>query len=345
MALLGSSCIMVQKYQCKICGSYFSSPIFGKERYNTDVVREAVELYYDTRGSYRRVMKALRRRGVKVSHVQIYRWIDKLGASCKSTVDVARELCPKWSSFLGLDSKVVKVGGRELILLVAVDLGTQDLVHSNLVEHEDYDTLSFFLFDLKRKIGYEPKMVVIDLDPAWIKAVREIFPDVPLQGCVVHMERIVDRAMPKRKRTKAQEELKDLIRQVLYAKTLKDSRKAFHELLDRRDEWRDASSKSAISTILGNYPIITAHFRVKGSYRDNNITESAIDKIETKLKIVRGFKKESTAVHSLRLAIMHYRFNPFLSSKSGNNGKSPLMLAGVDTSKIDWVLYSQVTQM
>ncbi|MEM2842218.1 MAG: hypothetical protein QW201_02840 [Thermoproteota archaeon] len=67
-------------------------PILGKEKYDEDVVREAVELYYDTRGSYRRVMKALRRRDVKLSHVQISRLIDELGKRCKSTVDVAREL-------------------------------------------------------------------------------------------------------------------------------------------------------------------------------------------------------------------------------------------------------------
>jgi len=314
-------------------------------RCDAGVVREAVELYCDTRGSYRRVMKALRRRGVRVSHVQVYRWIDTLGQKCKSTADVARELQPRWSCFLGLDSKVVKVGGGERILLVAVDLGTQDLVHSSLVEHEDYETLSLFLFDLRRKIRYEPKMVVIDLDPAWIKAVREIFPDVPVQGCVVHVERIVDKAIPKRKRTPEQEDLKNLIRQVLYAETLKDSRKALSELRDRRGEWRDASSMSATSTILDNYPMLTTHFKVKGSYRDNNITESVIDKIETKLKIIRGFKKENTANNSLKLAVMHYRFNPFLSSRQGNNGKSPLMLAGVDTSKLDWVTYSQQPQM
>jgi transposase-like protein len=182
---------------------------------------------------------------------------------------------------------------------------------------------------------------VIDLDPAWIKAVREAFPRAPVQGCVVHIERIVDRVMPKRKRTLAQEELKALIRSVLYAKTLKDSRRAFHELMGRRHEWRDLPSVSAISTILDNYSLLTAHFRAKDSYRANNITESVIDKMETKLKVVRGFKRESTAANSLRLAIMHYRFNPFLSSKMGNNGKSPLMLAGVDTRRIDWVAYSQ----
>ncbi|MEM2842216.1 MAG: hypothetical protein QW201_02830 [Thermoproteota archaeon] len=79
-------------------------------------------------------------------------------------------------------------------------------------------------------------MAVVDLDPAWIKAARDILPEVHLQGYVVHVNKIVNRAMPKRKRTKAQEEMKGLIRQVLYSKILKDSRKAFHELLDRRGE-------------------------------------------------------------------------------------------------------------
>jgi len=83
------------------------------------------------------------------------------------------------------------------------------------------------------------------------------------------------------------------------------------------------------------------HLKVPDSFRDNNITESIIDKVEMRLKMIRGFKKMNCARNSLRLAIMHYRFSPFLSSNNGNNVKSPLMLAGVNTANINWITYSQ----
>jgi hypothetical protein len=68
--------------------------------------------------------------------------------------------------------------------------------------------------------------------------------------------------------------------------------------------------------------VLTTHLKVPDSFRDNNITESIIDKLEMKLKMIRGFKKMNCARNSLKLAITHYRFSPFLSSRNGNNGKA-----------------------
>ena len=142
----------------------------GKGRYGFDVKCEAVELYYDTRGSYRRVMNALHRRiGVKPSHTRIFRWMDQLGENCKDPIQIARELHLVWSGCLGLDSKALKVSGLEHYLLLAVDLGTQDAVNFALVENENYDVFSTFLHQIKREIGYTPRIIVTDLDPAWFR--------------------------------------------------------------------------------------------------------------------------------------------------------------------------------
>ena len=314
----------------------------GKGRYGFDVKCEAAELYYDTRGSYRRVMKALYRRiGVKPSHVQIFRWMDELGENCKDAIQVARELHPHWSRCLGLDSKALKISGLERYLLLAADLGTQDAVNFALVERENYDVFSTFLREIKRKIGYVPRIIVTDLDPAWFKAIHHVYPDIPIQGCVVHMERIIDRLMPKRSRTMKQEELKILIRRFLYASSLAEAYQSLQKIKDRRNEWTDDGSRQAINSIVAHRKVLTTHFQVPYSFRDNNITESIIDKVEMKLKMIRGFKKMNCARNSLKLAIMHYRFSPFLSSRNGNNGKSPLMLAGINTTDINWITYSQ----
>jgi len=303
---------------------------------------EAVELYYDTRGSYRRVMNALQRRmGIKPSHVQIFHWMDALGENCKGPIQIARELHPVWSGCLGLDSKALKVSGLEHYLLLAVDLGTQDAVNFALVERENYDAFSMFLRQIKRDIEYTPRIIVTDLDPAWFKAIRHIYQGIPVQGCVVHMERIIDRIMPKRSRTMKQDELKTLIRRFLYASNLTEANQSLREIKSRRGEWTDDTSREAIESIIAHHKVLTTHLNISDSFRDNNITESVIDKVEMKLKMIRGFKNVNCARNSLKLAITHYRFSPFLSSSNGNNGKSPLMLAGVNTRNINWIAYSQ----
>ncbi len=239
----------------------------------------------------------------------------------------------------------MRVGGRIFVALVAVDLVTQDVVDAVLAEHEDYQSIRALLIEVKDEIGYEPKEAVIDLDPAWNEAVSDVFPGTVIQLCVVHFERVVDRILPKRKRTPEQEELKELVRKVLYAKSRDAAEEAMGEMLEARRSKRFVGSKAThiVVSLIRNFKFLTAHFGVKIRFRDNNITEGVNDKLQMKLFLIRGFKKEESARNTLKLIVMHYRFNPFSSCKNReNNGKSPLNLAGVDTSRLDWVVYSQM---
>jgi transposase-like protein len=274
--------------------------------------------------------------------MQLYRIVDKLGEGCKSPVQVAKELRPGWSGMLGLDTKVVKVRGEERYLLIAVDIVTQDVVDSWLAAQESLVTLELFLKEVRDEIGYAPKLTVIDLDMTWRGAVESVFPYVPTQLCVVHFERIVDRIIPKLKRTPRQMEMKRMVRDVLYAPNENDAMRALDRLLKRRGYFRDKKSKQIINSLEENFDLLTTHFRVEGSFRSNNAAESVNDKLGMKLWLIRGYKKVRTARNSLNLMVMHYRFNPFSSCRiKEHNGKSPLDLAGVDTSRLDWIRYSQ----
>jgi hypothetical protein len=102
------------------------------------LVRKIVNTYFDTRGSYRRTAKSV---DYKLSHMQVFRIIEKLGIGCKDAVQVADELHPRWSGVLGLDGKTVRVRGGKRVLASAVDLGTQDSVDSALVFGEDHPSL------------------------------------------------------------------------------------------------------------------------------------------------------------------------------------------------------------
>jgi transposase-like protein len=187
-------------------------------------------------------------------------------------------------------------------------------------------------------------MLVIDDDRAWRAACETVFPGVPIQLCVMHFERVVDRILPKRKRTPEQEEFKQLVRRVLYANSRDAAGKAMDEMLEAKRSKRFAGRKVAHVTfsLIRDFRLLTAHFVVGTRFRDNNITEGVNDKLGMKLFLIRGFKKEGSARNTLKLIVMHYRFNPFASCKiKEHNGKSPLNLAGVDTSRLDWVVYSQ----
>lgn len=185
---------------------------------------------------------------------------------------------------------------------------------------------------------------MIDLDPAWREAAVDVFPHAPIQLCVVHFERIVDRTIPKLKRTPKQEELKVIVRSILYASSENESRASFNELTSRKGYFRDKKSRYVIRSLKENYELLITYFRIDdGSFRSNNIAESVNDKIEMRLKMIRGYKRVRTARNSLKLIIMHYRFKPFASCKKReHNGKSPLNLAGVNTSNINWITYSQI---
>lgn len=279
-----------------------------------------------------------------LGHMQIYRIINKLGEGCKDSVQIAKELRPKWSGFLGCDGKAIKIHGEEWVLLTAVDLGTQDIVDSSLAKGEDYIAVDLFLKKLRDEIGYAPKEGVVDNDRAWIEAFKDVFPDVPLQICVVHFERIVDREIPKRKRTPRQERLKEMIRQIIYAHDEINAREVLDQILvlKRKRYYTDKKSLYIIRSLKTNFERLVTHFHVPGSFRDNNITESVNGKIEMRLYLIRGYKKVQSARNSLKLIAMHYRFNPFSSCKNkDHNGKSPLNLTGVNTSKLDWIAYSQ----
>jgi hypothetical protein len=309
------------------CGRWFQDE-YRRGHNGLALIRKITNTYFDTRGSYRRTAKSV---DYRLSHMQVFGSWRSSERGAKDATQLAKELRPKWSGILGFDGKTIWVLGVKKVLANAVDLGTQNTVDSALVMSEDYPSLCTFLNEVKDEIGYEPKMLVIDDDKAWRAACEAIFPGVPIQLCVVHFERVVDRILPKRKRTPEQEELKERVRSVLYASSEGAAERAMEEILEVRRSKRFTGRKSThiVVSLIRNFILLTAHFRTRSRFRDSNITEGVNDKFQMKLYLIRGFKKEESARNTLKLTVMHYRFNPFFSCKNKeHNGKSPLNLAG-----------------
>src|ERR1700733_2981138 len=81
-----------QRYEYLNCRKRFSQR-YLRGHHAIDLIRDAVNTYFDTRGSYRRTSKSI---GYAISHTQLYRIVDRLGEGCKTPVEVAKELHPRW---------------------------------------------------------------------------------------------------------------------------------------------------------------------------------------------------------------------------------------------------------
>ncbi|PIZ14890.1 hypothetical protein COY51_07025, partial [Candidatus Desantisbacteria bacterium CG_4_10_14_0_8_um_filter_39_17] len=129
---------------------------------------------------------------------------------------------------------------------------------------------------------------------------------------------------------------------ICQCKILETAQRALAYLERHQEELRRAKLLKRMNILRLRFPHLIKHFQDSNLRPDNNIIENVIKQLNQKFKKVAGFEKFHTAFNSISLLIMHYRFHKFTCSRiPGNNGKSPLELAGVDTSHLNWVRFSQ----
>jgi len=102
-------------------------------------------------------------------------------------------------SFLFLDGitqKVREIGVEKKVMLCALGMredGTKEMLSFRLVDQEDTESWRAFLVDLKGRglLGKALKLITTDGNPALLKALREVYPFLKVQRCIVHKLRNV----------------------------------------------------------------------------------------------------------------------------------------------------------
>lgn len=163
-----------------------------RKRYGMDVRDEVVRMHVGDEMSMRSVAARLRRRcGCEMGVATVARMLQEAGSKCKDSVDIARELAPRWSGWLMADAKAVKIEGEDYAVLLAKDR-TGDVVDGVLAWGEDKESWRAFFLELRDAIGYKLRGLTSDMGDDLIWAVREVYGEVPHQYCVFHMLRVVD---------------------------------------------------------------------------------------------------------------------------------------------------------
>ncbi|MFQ6072446.1 MAG: transposase [Methanosarcinales archaeon] len=257
----------------------------------------------------------------------------------KNLFEIYNELKPKWSGYLGFDGKVIKIHGHRYILLVAVDLVTLDLVFFKIVKHESKIAIKSFLETIKIRLNFPFKGIVADLALANIYAIQDVLPEIPFQGCVVHLERDVNLfILPKYKRTADQKRAKHLFRKVIYARSKRLAIKAYLELIKLSKNSNDKKITNLVNLIRTNFDYLFVHHKYPFLDRDNNKTENVINQLNEKFILMKGFKKLTNAYFYIKLITLWYKFKRFETSKDkSKNGKSPMELSNCKSYPNDWV--------
>ncbi len=300
----------------------------------------AADLYFASEASYRAVGRDLHTKPAKV-----FELVNNLGSNCKPFAGVAHELKPTWSGYLLIDGKAIYVKKERYALLLTADTVTHDVPCAHFARSEDYESYKTLLKTVKEELRYPIKGIVIDGDPGLAKAVMEVFPDIPCQLCVVHLDRYHKYYFKYQYKGsgKGVAEFLEISHRLIFATDLGHLDHVYRDYLQFLEQFEDTIDfKNVLKSFESKFGNLWVHYEQPGFPRTTNIIEGVIRQLSRKIDDTDGFNSTDTAWNSLKLLIMCYRFKKFSCSRiKGHNGHSPLSLAGVNTKSLKWVKFSQ----
>ena len=294
--------------------------------------------YFDAEASYRSVGRA-----IEVKADTVWGWVQELGAQAKSFAELAAELQPTWSGYLLADGRTVRIRGVKHALCLTADAGTHDVPQAGLFAHEDYRAWQPTFVALKA-LGYAPKGLILDDDPALWAAAQAVFPGVPRQLCLVHALRQLRRWLTYTAHVPQviQRPFLDQAHQLAYAVNRDHWVRLRLAWQTARPQFLREGLADAVALFESKFPVLWTSLDHPGLPRTTNVIEGIIRQLGRKLDDTDGFQSWATAWATIRLLILRYRFHRFTCSRHrGHNGRSPLELAAVNTNGLDWVRFAR----
>ena len=163
----------IQRYLCKDCGKWFVINLgFERMKATPQTISSAMQLYF-TGESLRNTQKFLRLQGVQVSHVAVYKWIEKYTALMEKYLD---KITPQVSGTWRADELYVKIKGDMKYLFAIMDDQTRFLIAQEVADSKERHDAQH-LFQAASEIAEKkPKILITDglrsYHNAWLKEFR-----------------------------------------------------------------------------------------------------------------------------------------------------------------------------
>jgi len=248
----------------------------------------------------------------------------------------------KWSGILLLDGKYLN---SHMVLLLAVDYRTQDVVSWRVADNESQDNYKKHITDVQN-CGYIIKVLISDggtgiraltqkrkpsftrlgsrpyprpgVPPAKEHAV--FLPDIPHQWCIVHAQRELLKYVRTKAKKEEREKLTLLVNQILFSSTLRQAEIAKNKL-NSYGYIHSSETAQRLTKIISSYwHLLITHYTVRvGRYKippTTNIIENIISNLNTRLKTMKKIKTYRSAEAICRLIVLKYRLKPLTDSQN-----------------------------
>jgi hypothetical protein len=323
--------------------------------WTVDTVLWGVMVYMHLRTTYRRAADV-----VGVSSVTLWRWTMAVG---EHTLPVGQLFgVVRCSGVIGVDEKWVLVPKnnkpegkhkRWMYVYLAVDVYTYDLLHIDIYPYNGKAEARAFLQALKAK-GYQPQVIVTDMNQDYDEPVRTVFPEAIHHECVFHALQWAQRRIKEvygsdYAHTHPEAvDLKERIDRIFKAKSKKTVGKRYREVMALQEAYitRTPEAKCIFDFLERHYPKLANAVENPLVPLTNNTVELVIRRFDVPTKLAHyqnmcGFDRIETARKYLRVFALAYRFTPFAKDNrpvEGREldirGKCPLEIAGYEISQM-----------
>jgi transposase-like protein len=170
----------IQVFFCKECERHFvlNAGFEGMKSTPQDITA-AMQLYF-TGLSFRNVTKALKLRGVKVSHVAVYKWINKYTALMEQYIE---KIQPQVSDTWRADEIYVKIKGDMKYVFAVMDDETRYWIAQEVAGSKFKHDAAKIFREAKEIAGKRPNVMVTDGLPAYHDAFnRELYTNTKPQS-------------------------------------------------------------------------------------------------------------------------------------------------------------------
>jgi transposase-like protein len=342
--------VAVYRYYCRkqACArgsfTHFPPGLVPYSRHRLEVHLLAVQAYAWSYSTYRRAAQAL-----QVSETTIYRWVSAWGHDLLPVAAIFGIV--RSSGVVGVDEKYVLVPKNDkpegkmrrwMYVYLAVDVYTYDLLHIAIYPHNTKDSAQAFLLALRTK-GYHPRVVVTDLRRDYGPVIAQVFSQARHHECLFHAEQEVSRYLRKTlgrdyaEQHPVAEEVREAMVRMFQVRTKRTAQKRYRALLNQQDEY--VQCEPALQWVFDfleqHWPYLVNAVECQLIPATNNAVEMVIRRFDQHYQNFCGFESIETAQVYLGVFEKIYRFTPFSrDARPEIRGKSPLQLAGYDTSRM-----------
>lgn len=267
-------------------------------------------------------------------------FLEKVADRLPSLEEINETFHPKRSGYLAFDGVYFKLEGEIFCILFCFDPETFDVVDYRLAAQESFPEYRLLAQQVEQQLerqGLKATGLYLDGEKSLIQALREVFPGVPQQLCIVHkylrMGQVIPFKSVHRKSVfylvrKKILKFKRLFEETIFAPSKEESLRKFKEL----DYFAKAHSVEKFyrgyRILRRNFHLTLTHFDYPHMQRDNNLIECFNSLISRRLDLFKGFKKEINVDRYLKLLLLDYRFHKLTESRlSYRRDRSPLELA------------------